>query len=219
MCDSPETSREHAPPLCFFPEANDMGRDLRRNLVTVPSCDLHNSRKSKDDEFFRSVILMTVASSSDAGRHQLFRKLLRAAARTPHAHRSFFGDKGTIAEGKGRVLKIDRNRFDACIDHLAKALFFNAYHRKWSQPVNVVSPNFFSGIASDQIVPHQLTLDTVNVSRQVLGSESIRGENPEVFKYRLGYDEGGEFYAFAAMFYDCFEVYSFSSKQLAHPAV
>jgi hypothetical protein len=61
MCDSPETSREHAPPLCFFPETKDVGRDLRRNLVTVPSCDVHNSKKSKDDEFFRSLVLMAAA--------------------------------------------------------------------------------------------------------------------------------------------------------------
>ncbi len=212
MCDSPETSREHAPPLCFFPEANDIGRDLRRNLVTVPSCDRHNSRKQKDDEYFRSVILMTAAPNSDTGKHQFTRKLLRAAARTPHAHRSFFGDKGTIAEGKGRALQIDRKRFDACIDHLARALFFDAYHSKWSLPIAVVSPNFFSGIAADQVVPHQMTLDTVEVSRRVLGPEPIRGENPEVFKYRLRYDEADETYALEVIFYDCFEAYSFSSR-------
>ncbi|MCZ6622820.1 MAG: hypothetical protein O7B35_01075 [Deltaproteobacteria bacterium] len=212
MCDSPETSRKHAPPLCFFPEAKEVGRDLRRNLITVPSCERHNSRKSKDDEYFRSVILMTVAPNSDTGRHQFNRKLLRAADRTPHAHRLFFADKGTIAEGKERVLQIDRERFDACIDHLARALFFDAFHRKWSLPISVYSPNFFSGIDSDQVVPHQLTQDTVEVSRQVLGPEPIRGENPEVFKYRLRYDKTDETYNFWAMFYDYFEIYSFSSK-------
>lgn len=219
MCDSPETSREHAPPLCFFPEANDIGRDLRRNLVTVPSCDRHNSRKSKDDEYFRSVILMTAAQNSDAGRHQFLGKLLRAAARTPHAQRSFFSDQGTIADGKGRVLQVDRQRFDACVDHLAKALFFDAFRRKCSLPISVVSPDFFRGIASDQVVPHRLTLETVDVSRQVLGAEPIRGENPEVFRYRLRYDEVGNTFAFAAIFYDCFEVYSFSSRHLAQAAV
>jgi hypothetical protein len=59
MCDSLETSREHAPPRCFFPESKAIGRNLRVNLITVPSCDIHNSEKSKDDEFLRSVILMS----------------------------------------------------------------------------------------------------------------------------------------------------------------
>ena len=219
MCDSPESSREHAPPLCFFPEAIGIGRDLRRNLKTVPSCNRHNSRKSKDDEYFRSVILMTAAQASAAGKHQFFEKLLPAAARTPHAHRSVFGDKGTIAAGRGRVLQVDRKRFDACVDHLARALFFDAYQQKWSLPIVVISPNFFNGIASDQVVPHQPTLGAVQVSRQVLAAEPVRGENHEVFRYRLRFDEADGSYALAAIFYDCFEVYSFSSAQLAEAAL
>ncbi len=214
MCDSVETSREHAPPSCFFPEAKEIGRDLRRNLITVPSCDRHNSYKSKDDEFLRSVILMTT-ETSETGRHQFFRKLLRAAARRPHAYKSFFGDKGTVTQGKDRILQIDRQRFDRCIDHLARAVFFAAFKGKWQLPISIVSPNFFSGIASDQVVPHQLTGSIVEISRQFLRSEPIRGENPEVFKYRLRYDQVDEGYAFAAIFYGHFEVYSFSSKDLA----
>jgi hypothetical protein len=219
MCDSPETSREHAPPLCFFPETRDVGRDLRRNLVTVPSCDIHNSKKSKDDEFFRSVVLMAAAPNSDMGQHLFSRKMLPAAARMPHSHRLFFRDKGPIAEESGRVLQIDRKRFDTCVDHLAKALFYDTYKRKWSLPTTVVSPNFFSGIASDQVVPHQPTLDAVEISQKALGSEPTRGENPDVLKYRLRYDPEEEIYAFAAIFYDCFEVYSFSSRELADRAV
>ena len=219
MCDSPEMSREHAPPLCFFPAISDTGRELRRNLVTVPSCDIHNSKKSKDDEFFRSVVLMAAAPTSETGHHLFSGKMLRGAARMPHSHRLFFRDGGPIVEERGRVLQIDRPRFDTCVDHLAKALFYDTYKRKWSLPTTVVSPNFFSGIASDQVVSHKPTLDAVEVSRKALGSEPIRGENPDVFKYRLRYDAEEEIYAFAGIFYECFEVYSFSSKELAHSAV
>lgn len=162
---------------------------------------------------------MTAAQASAAGKHQFFEKLLPAAARTPHAHRSVFGDKGTIAAGRGRVLQVDRKRFDACVDHLARALFFDAYQQKWSLPIVVISPNFFNGIASDQVVPHQPTLGAVQVSRQVLAAEPVRGENHEVFRYRLRFDEADGSYALAAIFYDCFEVYSFSSAQLAEAAL
>ena len=214
MCDSIETSREHVPPSCFFPKAKEIGRDLRRNLITVPSCDRHNSHKSKDDEFLRSVIVMT-AGSNKAGQHQFLWKLLPAAARAPRAYKSFFADKGTVAQGKGRALQIDRKRFNSCIDHLARAIFFDAYKRKWQLPISIISPNFFSGIYSDQMVPHQPTVKAVETSRQFLGGEPVRGENPDVFKYRIRYDEVDEGYAFAAIFYDRFEVYSFSSRGLA----
>src|SRR5207249_7535044 len=51
MCDRQATSHEHVPPKCIFPERKDTdGQDLRAQLITVPSCDIHNSKKSKDDE-------------------------------------------------------------------------------------------------------------------------------------------------------------------------
>ena len=138
MCDSAEMSREHTPPLCFFPEAKTIGRDLRRDLITVPSCDRHNSKKSKDDEFLRSVIVMA-PGNSEAKEHLFFGKLLPAVSRKSHVYRSFFADKGTVLQGKGRALKIDRKRFNNCIDHMARAIFFDAFERKWQHPIAIVS--------------------------------------------------------------------------------
>jgi hypothetical protein len=213
MCDSIATSREHVPPACFFPKAKGIGQDLRRNLITVPSCDRHNSLKSKDDEYLLAVIAMGAVMGNKVGQHLFWGKFLRAVARRPHVYKSFFADKGTVAKGKLRALKIDRKRFNNCIDHLARALFFDAYKRKWQLPIIIVSPNLYSGIHSDQMVSHQPTLKAVESSRQFLGSEPIKGENPEVFKYRIRYDEENEVYTFAAVFYDYCEVFSCSATE------
>lgn len=215
MCDAPATSREHAPPSCFFPDADMFGRDVRRNLITVPSCDAHNAQKSKDDEFLRASILLQAAQSSDAARHQFFAKLLRASARRPDAYRAFVTDRGTLDAGKLHALQLDRDRFDACIDHVARALFFDAFGQKWTLPIGVVSPNFYSGIAADQAVPHAPTLQTVAVSQAYLLASPNRGANPEVFEYRLRHDEAEQCFAFAARFYESFEVYGFSSPGMA----
>ena len=52
MCSQIATSKEHVPPVCLFPEEKDIKTSIfRNNLITVPSCELHNSKKSKDDEF------------------------------------------------------------------------------------------------------------------------------------------------------------------------
>ena len=56
------------------------------------------------------------------------------------------------------------------------------------------------------LVPHQPTIRAVDITQRLVGVEPIRGDNPEVFKYRLQYDDTDESYAFAAIFYDCFEV-------------
>jgi hypothetical protein len=64
-------------------------------------------------------------------------------------------------------------------------------------------------------VRHQPTEDATSVIRDFLKGEIIKGQNPEVFKYRLRYDEANRMYAFAAIFYDFFEVYSLSSSAIA----
>ena len=214
MCDSVETSREHVPPACFFPPAKEIGRDLRRNLITVPSCDVHNSLKAKDDEYLLAIIAMTAALGNQVGQHQFFGRFLRAVARRPHVYRSFFRDRGTFANGTLHASKIDRPRFNRCIDQLARALYFHVYERKWPLPISIISPNIFSGIQSDQVVPYQPTEVAVEASRRFLDGAPNRGENPEVFKYRVRYDESDQGYAFAAIFYGYFEVFAYSSREL-----
>lgn len=54
MCDELATTVEHIPPKCIFPETKDLEDktlNLRKKLLTVPSCTLHNNAKSGDDEY------------------------------------------------------------------------------------------------------------------------------------------------------------------------
>lgn len=215
MCAAAETSREHAPPQCLFPVASDIGRELRRNLITVPSCDEHNSKKSADDEFLRAVILFSAVNTNEIAKHQFLGKFLRGASRNRHAYSAFFTDQGTLAAGTQHALRLDRNRFDRCIDHLVRALFFHTYRDKWQLPIFVTSPNFYSAIAEDRAVPHLPTQQAIEMSREFLGREPVLGENPEVFKYQLRHDQPTGMFALAGIFYDFFEVYTASSQSLA----
>jgi hypothetical protein len=142
MCAAAKTSREHAPPKCLFPEEIENGCELRRNLITVPSCDEHNSKKSKDDEFLRVVILVSSVAASEMAKNQFMGKLLRAVARKPRTYSQFFCDEGTLANGALHALRIDRGRFEKCIDHIARAMFYDTYNAKWDLPSQVISPNF-----------------------------------------------------------------------------
>lgn len=218
MCAAAETSREHAPPKCLFPEASDIGRDLRRNLITVPSCDEHNSEKSEDDEFLQAVFLFSAVGPNEVAKHQFLGKFLRGAIRNRQAYSGFVTDQGTLAAGTQRALRLERSRFDKCVDHLVRALFFHSFQTKWELPIVVTSPNFYSAIAEDLAVPHLPTQKAVEVSRVFLGHELVLGENPEVFKYKLRHDQSTGMFAFAGIFYDFFEVYSASSQALADAA-
>src|ERR1700733_6530786 len=81
-CGRPATSREHVPPECIFPEKKDSsGKDYRKNLITVPSCDEHNLHKSKDDEFLMANVTPVVGNNG-AGFVQTRTKLRRAFDRS-----------------------------------------------------------------------------------------------------------------------------------------
>src|ERR1700689_4236746 len=84
MCDVAATSREHVPAACFFPEQKDLpaGVDLRRNLFTVPSCDVHNSHKSEDDQYLW-LVMMAVRGLNETGELMASTKGLRSINERP----------------------------------------------------------------------------------------------------------------------------------------
>ena len=63
MCEQANTTPEHVPPKCIFPEVKDLGIDYRKSLITVPSCDAHNLRKSKDDEYLMFVLTCSITNN------------------------------------------------------------------------------------------------------------------------------------------------------------
>lgn len=68
FCGRPSIGAEHVPPKSFFIKGK------RENLITVPSCELHNQDKSKDDEYIRSLLL----SSEKLDGNQKLSELLAA---------------------------------------------------------------------------------------------------------------------------------------------
>jgi hypothetical protein len=79
MCDQPAVGVEHAPPKCLFPEKGG----FRKRLITVPSCSLHNSKKSKDDEYLRHV-LVTAPDGNNVALDLLGGPVMRSYERRPH---------------------------------------------------------------------------------------------------------------------------------------
>jgi hypothetical protein len=212
MCEAPRTSSEHAPPQCLFPEEKTFGRDLRKNLVTVPSCDAHNSVKSQDDEEFRAILVMAATLNPNAaGHHQFLQKFMKAAMRAPGKYNSFFNEQGDLANRAGVVLQVNRAKFDSSIDHVVRALFFHEYKRKWALPIHSTSPNFVSTVKDGEAVAHGPSLQAAQVTMEMLKARPILGENPEVFKYRIWSRPDVGDLAFACQFYELVDVFAYSS--------
>lgn len=153
----------------------------------------------------RAIILLSAGASSDVAKAHFFDKLLRAVKRKPHAHLAFIKPIGLRLE-TGEMLEIDLERFDRCISSIASAIFFHKYQDKLRSPLQVISPNLYAeGQGSVHVpAPHAAA---INIARQFLANETIGGENSAVFMYRARYDPKAGMYAFAAIFYEAFEVF------------
>src|SRR5438270_11772363 len=75
-CNEDSVTREHVPPLSFFPTEH------RNNLITVPSCRLHNNDNSKDVEYVRNIISMS-RSANIVGSKYFWSKGFRSLKRSP----------------------------------------------------------------------------------------------------------------------------------------
>lgn len=198
MCAAQAVSREHVPPRALFPESKDLGEDYRRDLITVPSCDLHNSVKSRDDEFLMVSLAGIVGNNSIGYRHK-FTKVNRAVRRS--ANRLL-----EVAVGKQATVhrvQIENNRFleviwgtpdivrlATCFERIAYGLHCSHFGRRFEGRVKVLigylrhEPGNARSFA--QFIRDRSELDLVD--RPKLGL------NQQVFYYQVSdYDNYGLF--------------------------
>ncbi|MGS0757231.1 hypothetical protein ACVBEH_22930, partial [Roseateles sp. GG27B] len=149
---------EHVPPKCLFPTLKDSpgGVDLRRNLITVPSCDVHNLKKSGDDEYLLYVLSM--AAPSGRGGHQHFSsKVSRAIERRPFLVRSFLArareveisTNATAANEIAMAVQEDGERLQRSLEFVAFGLYRHHTGVRWRGRIKVV-PEFMHFIEDEQ---------------------------------------------------------------------
>jgi len=191
MCDAPATGKEHVPPRCLFPESKDIrGIDYRKNLLQVPSCDIHNSRKSKDDEYLLAVLTAYYKNNAVAGKHNAT-KVLRSLRHSPKLAAQLV--KGGGSYGDLAVLRTDLDRiFNAC-EHIAKGLYFYHYKSKWIQRIEFLSTAIFSSEDAKKSLRQNQKFQEI-VFRGLEETQSrFQGSNPEIFQYRLSTDQTSYF--------------------------
>lgn len=189
-CDGEETSVEHAPPKCIFPELKDYPhKDLRKNLITVPSCDEHNSAKSKDDEFLM-VSLAGMLGNNSIGYSHSITKVDRALRRSSYK----FIERIFIANRKLHKIDLGDNKFifaiagtpdiarlDNCFEHIAMAIYRHHFGENFRGQIKT--------LLSFLVVEHQgqANLQQFLIDRARKDTEGLPryGENQEVFYYQF----------------------------------
>ena len=64
----------HALQNAYFPKVKMSEKDYRKSLITVPSCDDHNLRKTKDDEYLMFVLACNIVNNEVAMERRELRK-------------------------------------------------------------------------------------------------------------------------------------------------
>lgn len=191
-CEARATSDEHVPPKCLFPERKDLpsGIDLRKNLFKVPSCDVHNSQKSNDDEYLL-YILSSSYQINDVGRNHYRTKTRRSIKRNASI-------LGKIASSASPVTfeepisgndvnsiahEMEPDRFNTMVDRMAHAIFFYHFKDKWLYKIRYQAEFLFTTVnLSDQ--SNERLKDITKQADEWFATAVYYGENPEVFKYQ-----------------------------------
>ena len=205
-CDQLATTREHAPPKSFFPA------DKRDQLITVPSCEVHNNDNSPDVDYVRNLLSFQFGTNQD-GLSQFNGVVQRSLARSTGLKVSMLSSMATVQVDEtltGQVT-VDRCRVDRIMKAIVQALHF----RDTSQKVRewTIIDEFLDG--TDQ------SGTDVGTQRRILGATLDRTSapvqqittNPTVFSYAscsVNTHRFGTFYVYTLQFYERAMVKAFS---------
>jgi hypothetical protein len=193
MCDAEGSTKEHVPPKCIFPEAKDIpnGDDYKKNLITVRSCEKHNTAKSKDDVYLLFFLAANVVSN-DLAQTQFGSKVMRAVNRTPHVFSDFTkknrpvtlkGENGELIHTA--AIEIDRARFDSAIEHISYALHYYKYGEKFSGSIQVITSGLMDLSGEHSVEVNEKIQKFGRMVDVLLANLEPEGDNPEVFTYKL----------------------------------
>lgn len=194
MCSSPATSDEHVPPKCLFPERKDLaeGKDLRKNLFTVPACNEHNTEKSGNDTYLLYVLSATVTSSGTGNNHFL-NKVLRSIKYNPSLMFRMIkdeipieiknNDNGLIE--KSSAFNLEKERLDTAFDSIGRGIYFHHFQKKWLNIIDSTA-HFVRYLTDDNVrfinpFLDQLEEKTYNLFKNL----PAYGENTQVFTYQI----------------------------------
>jgi len=224
MCSKAATSKEHVPPACLFPEQKDTkGLDFRKNLITVPSCDLHNSKKSNDDEFLM-LSLSGLIKNNPVGTFHQITKGNRAVRRKnkdfieKEILRNFKTTKIPDSSGKYRLVSIGNpniQRLTNCLEHIAYGLFYHEFQKQFDGEVRMIL-EFIEYQDDNTQTLKKFLKRRFEVEKEL--NSGVKGDNPEVFQYEFHKPDKDGLIALRTIFYGAAEVYfSFKGKNSKQP--
>ncbi|RYH64474.1 MAG: hypothetical protein EON54_06520 [Alcaligenaceae bacterium] len=167
----------------------------------MPSCDLHNSKKSHDDEYLLFALSGSYTSSG-VGLAQFLTKVRRAFEKRPSKAANFVRRSapvqlkrvGDTEWEQGAQVIIDGARVDGVLSNCARALYYHHTRTKFQGPSEVLT-NFTMYL--DEKVQSSVS-EAFDTTARTMAAEPLLGENPAIFSYKFKETES------MVIFYFCF---------------
>lgn len=213
ICGAPKFSMEHVPAKCYFPKDSA----LRKNLVKVPSCKNHNEDTSKDDEYVRNVICMSIGTNAIAFK-QFINEVMKSFSNSPKLmDLTFQNTKQVYVDGANDSIQptyafeIDRDRFDKVMKKMGYALFYHKYGKIWQRGLMVATDCLLNmGMLQDEL--GQL----IQNFKEQFEIPSFDGQNPQVFQYKF-METDSEDVILWMRFYEGFDVFILPNTSTFQP--
>jgi hypothetical protein len=214
MCESQATSREHVPPQCLFPELKDLPSDSdhRKNLITVPSCDLHNLQKSSDDVFLLLGLTLCIANNEIAMQH-IRTKIFRALEKDPTLFGKFAKSAVPVTAVADRIpadtlmVKVDNKRFLRSLDHVARGVYRHEFRQRFVGRCSIFPDFLLYADSQAEIEMNERNTRALTVIRPHFDALQGKGANPGVFSYAFLPPDDQERIALRMQFYAGSSVY------------
>lgn len=215
-CGAEATSDEHVPPKCLFPEKKDLPEvDYRKNLITVPSCEAHNTARSHDDEYLLCVLVASFENNPVARQH-FETKIIRLLRRKPWFQTTLlkFLTPVLLNGEETAAFKVDLIRLKRVLESIAYGLHFHRYKEQWVGEIKVIPLGMFKEEGAAFIRnPQEETMQ--EVSKVFFADKEKQGENPDVFLYQVHRDLDEGLLVVKMVFYGGLEVIALSSPKIA----
>lgn len=156
----------------------------RKNLISVPSCELHNSEKSDDDLYAAFHLAGTIHGNHCAS---LVRQgVIARAIERDRSERGGAFVKALVAQFRGRLGEnmvgvLDPERMTRFLKLCARGLYFHDKLKQLKLPLRVASVDYD---LPDPVHRRQCDLWRQSFNEEMKGCE-FRGQNRDVFKYAI----------------------------------
>lgn len=193
-CDEIANTDEHVPPQCLFPERKDLPQnvDLRRNLITVPSCIEHNLKKSGDDEYLMYVLAMNLPAQK-IGHHHFSTKIARAIQRRPSLAKRVLSkvtlvtlhDTHSNVTFETFAIRAEGERLERTLEMVALGLFRHHFGKRWCGKIRVV-PEFLRFMTDERSTYWNNAMEETSAYADALFAQVVfHGANPSIFRYQV----------------------------------